>query len=313
MAGKTKYFHTWHIVRIVLIILLLAMLLLLLPSSAIHSYAEILTLPIDETGGIPPYDWGYTSEDSYEDKSISVKINYGRYLDTDWTTVMVQLANPSQLRTHKAGPYGSKQEFQGATLAGRVKSVLAIGGDFFIYHGNGYIVRQNHFYRNKPNGKQDVLIIDKEGNFDILIRPDKKTIKEYETLNKERIVNAFTFGPALMINGLKNEDMNLGKNELCLAQRIALCQTDSLKYLIVYSEGPNDGDSIGLSIPQFTDLIASFPDVITAYNLDGGSSATIVFKGEKINGPQSQRSRSIGDIIYFASAFISDQDQDVAP
>ena len=313
MAEKTKSPPACRAVRILLIALLLAMLLLLLPSCAIHSYAEILTLPIDETGAIPPYDWGYIGDDAYEDESISVKITYGRYLDTDWTAARIKLANPSQLRTLKAGPYGSKQEFQGATLAGRVKSVLAIGGDFFIYHANGYIVRQNNFYRNKPNGKQDVLIIDREGNFDVLIRPDKKAIKEYENQHKDSIVNAFTFGPALIKDGLKNEDIHLAKNELCLAQRIALCQMGRLDYLVVYSEGPNDGNSAGLSIPQFTDLVSSFEGVMTSYNLDGGSSSTIVFKEEKINGPRSQRSRSIGDIIYFSSAFVPDEEQVESP
>ena len=313
MAEKTKGSRLSHAVRILLIVLLLAMLLLLLPSSAIHSYAEILTLPIDETGGIPPYDWGYTGEDSYEDDSISVKIEYGRYLNTDWTAVKIKLANASQLRTLTAGPYGSKQEVRGAALAKRVKSVVAIGGDFYIYHGDGYIVRQNNFYRSNPNGKQDVLIIDKEGDLDVLIRPDKKAMKEYEDLYKDRIVNAFTFGPALIKEGRKNEGMLLTKNELCLAQRIALCQTGRLEYLVVYSEGPQDKNSVGLDIPQFSDLVTSFPGVITAYNLDGGSSATIVFRDEKINGPTSQRSRSIGDIIYFASAYLPAQEGAESP
>ena len=103
-------------------------------------------------------------------------------------------------------------------------------------------------------------------------------------------------------------DMPLGRSELVRAQRIALCQTGPLSYLVVYSEGPNDPDSSGLTILEFAQLVSSFPDVVTAYNLDGGSSATIVFQGQKINGPLSQRSRSIGDIIYFASAYVGEQE-----
>ena len=55
-------------------------------------------------------------------------------------------------------------------------------------------------------------------------------------------------------------------------------------------------------------LEKEFPDVITAYNLDGGSSSTLVFrkgseKWAKINCPKSGKKRGLRDIIYFASAW----------
>ena len=313
MAEKTRGSTGWHVARIFFIAFLIALLLVLLPSPVIHSYAEILTLPIDDTGGIAPYDWGYTGDGGYEDASVSVRFEYGTYLQTDWTAVKVQIANPTQLRTLLAGRYGSTQEAHGAAMARRVKSVLAIGGDFFIYNHTGYIVRQGKFFRNRPNGEQDVLIIDREGNLHVLIRPDKQAIEAYEQLYKDSIVNAFTFGPGLVANGQRIEDSEKTRGDRVKAQRIALCQTGPLSYLVVYSDGPVGGRSLGLTLSQFADLVASFPGVITAYNLDGGSSATIVFRDEKVNGPQSQRSRSIGDIIYFAGAFVKDQEQAEAP
>ena len=71
------------------------------------------------------------------------------------------------------------------------------------------------------------------------------------------------------------------------AQRIAVPDR-ALSYLVVYSEGPNDPDSSVQPSWKFAQLVSSFPDVVTAYNLDSGSSATIVFQGQKINGPLSQ-------------------------
>jgi len=297
-----------RLLRLVLIVLFLALMLVLLPAPGIHSYAEVLTLPLDETGGVPPYDWGYLGDSAYRDPSIDIAITHGRHDTTNWTAVTIQLANASQLRTLKAGPYGSTQEAQGAALAKRVKSVLAIGGDFFVYHQYGYIVRQGEFYRNKLSGEHDVLIIDDQGDLKVLIRPTEEDMKAYEAEHKARIVNAFTFGPALVVEGQPVTDMVLGRSELVRAQRIALCQTGPLSYLVVYSEGPNDKNSKGLTLPVFVELVASFPEVQTAYNLDGGSSATIVFQDVKINGPLSQRSRSIGDIIYFASAYVGEQE-----
>ncbi len=293
--------------RILLIVLMMALLLVLVPSGAIHSYAEITPLPIDEKGGIPPYDWGYTGEGRYQDESISVQIDSGRFEGTNFTTVEIKIAHPSQLRTLKAGRYGSTQETPGATLARRVKAVVAIGGDFFAFHNFGYIVRQAQFYRKSLTEKQDVLVIDDQGDFHLFIRPNKATIDAFEQENKARIINAFTFGPALLMDSEPIKDRTKAKTDEVLAQRIAFCQTGPLSYRVVYCEGPNDDNSKGMGIDQFVRLIDTFDDVIHAYNLDGGSSATIVFKDEKINGPQAQRGRSIGDIIYFASAYVGEK------
>ena len=292
--------------RILVIAVLIALLLILVPSGAIHSYAELLTLPMDESGGVIPHDWAYTGNTAYVEPSLSVLIQQGRYLDTNWTSVNIKAVNPTQVRTLKAGPYGSTREAKGATLAARVNAVLAIGGDFFTYHNYGYIVRQGQFYRKKPTGKQDVLVIDDKGDLHVLLKADREMIEAFETAHRDGIVNAFTFGPALMDKGHPVPLAADTKSDIVKAQRIAICQTGELEYLVVYCEGPNDVNSKGLSILQFQELVASFPGVVTAYNLDGGSSATIVFQGEKINGPRSQRSRSIGDIIYFASVYKPD-------
>ena len=294
-----------RVLRLLLIALLIALMLILLPAPHIFSLAEVVPLPIDESGGVPPYDWGYTDEGAYRDDSISVNIVNGRFEDSDWTAVSIQIKDPSQLRTLKAGRYGSTQEAPGATLSKRVSAVVAFGGDFFAFHNHGYIVRQGQFYRNKANGKFDVLVIDRKGDFHALLRPDKAAVEEFEKLHKDEVVNAFTFGPVLIKDGQPVPDMTQASTDKVLAQRIAICQTGPLSYLVVYCEGPNDENSKGMSIPQFTRLIATFPNVQTAYNLDGGSSATIVFKNEKINGPRKFRSRPIGDIIYFASAFVA--------
>lgn len=305
---KEQAFALVPSLRLLVIALLLALLMVLLPSGAIHSYAEILTLPWDETGGVPPNANSYQGDSGYTDPSIQVAIHphQGRFLNTNYTTVEIKLQNGTQLRTLKAGPYGSTREVRGAVMAKRVEAVLAISGDFFSYHNRGYIVRQGVFYRNKANGEQDVLIIDKKGDLDLLIRPTAPDIEAYEAKRKEDIAQAFTFGPALVQNGQRIAELTELKGDPGKAQRLALCQVDELTYLVVYAEGPNDVNSVGLSIPQFADLVASFPQVKTAYNLDGGSSATIAFQGEKINGPKAQRMRSIGDIIYFASAYQPD-------
>ena len=126
-------------------------------------------------------------------------------------------------------------------------------------------------------------------------------------------VNVLTFGPALIVDG--EPRYGYDRRQMSThrpAQRMAICQTGPLEYLLITSEGPEDPGSKGLKLDQFVELIASFPDVITAYNLDGGSSSTLVFrkgseKWAKINCPKSGKKRALRDIIYFADAWMPER------
>lgn len=57
---------------------------------------------------------------------------------------------------------------------------------------------------------------------------------------------------------------------------------------------------MGLTIPQMAEFMGTL-DVQNAYNLDGGSSSTMVLNNEKINALSTHKVRSICDILYFAT------------
>jgi exopolysaccharide biosynthesis protein len=90
------------------------------------------------------------------------------------------------------------------------------------------------------------------------------------------------------------------------AQRMCLAQLGPLEYMCISSEGPEDPGSTGLTLEQFAELVASFEGVTNAYNLDGGSSSTMVFNRDKVNSPNNPKRRPLKDIIYFASAYQPD-------
>ena len=87
---------------------------------------------------------------------------------------------------------------------------------------------------------------------------------------------------------------------------MCLAQIGPLEYLCICSEGPEDKGSVGLTLDQFCDLVSSFEGIQNAYNLDGGSSSTMVFRDQKINSPNNPKRRPLCDIIYFASAYQPD-------
>jgi exopolysaccharide biosynthesis protein len=288
--------------RIVLIILMILLLAVLVPSGS--ATGAVMTLPIDKTGGLAPPEGAYLSDSEYLDESLHVVITQGRMFNTNWMAAAVTIADPSQLRTAIAGgSYSNPTRDYCSTIARRVNAVLALDGDFYGFNTTGFTVRQGHIFRRKAKGKADVLIIDQDGNFHILPSATEAECEAYEDV----VVNAFNFGPGLVIDGEPMTEFTdgqlYGKGAEKEAQRICIAQTGPLEYLIVYCEGPENKDSVGMTIAQFAELVASFDNVQNAYNLDGGSSSTIVFGGYKINGMSSRKMRKVSDIIYFASAY----------
>lgn len=309
--------------------LMLIVLLIIMP---LHSWGEdtvtlpdtrghVIEIPFekDQDPKIGPHEEYYQTDENgicigYEDPSISVHLERGTYLESTWLAVRVKIAGPGQIRTEMSCKYGAKVSTAGATLAKRVKAVFAINGDFFMERKDnsgrliGLTVRQGHQYRKRCNGKYDVLIIDDKGDFHIIHRASNEDIDAFEG----NIINSFTFGPALVENGEKLSDwenIDIGMNKRC--QRMAICQTGPLEYLCICCE--DNGNSKlqeGLTIAEFQDLIMTFDDVKIAYNLDGGTSSSAVFKYKKepftkVNSMKN-KTRTLGDIIYFADAYVEE-------
>ncbi len=248
----------------------------------------------------------------YADPSITVNIGRGRIYETNYIYARVKIASPSQLRTLMNSSITSNDTNYASTLAKRVNAVVAINGDFYggddLWTGRkGAIMRQGKLQRLKCDGRFDVLVVDREGNFHILQKAKNEEVEAWT----ERAANIFTFGPALVVDGtpIYGERSSSIASEKP-AQRMAICQTGPLEYLLITSEGPQNPGSTGLSIYQFVDLISSMPGVQNAYNLDGGSSSTLVFRmdgknWQKINALSNPKIRPVKDIVYFASAWIA--------
>lgn len=294
-----------YVWRVALVLMMLLGMLFLAPTGPMNiegALAEVVEIPMNAKYGVKPLKSGYT-ENGYEDPSISVTIERGRIYDTNYVVARVKLQNASQIRTAMAQSYYSPSTDMGTTIARRSNAVLAINGDFFSSRNNeGYVARQGKVYRTRcDNQVYDILIIDENGDLHILEKPDNAAVKAFEGTP----INGFTFGPGLVVNGevRRHEGDHFYAGEKP-AQRMCLAQVGPLEYLCICSEGPEDPGSTGMTLDQFTDLVTSFEGVQNAYNLDGGSSTTMVFQNQKINSPDNPKRRPLCDIIYFASAWM---------
>jgi exopolysaccharide biosynthesis protein len=304
-APRHRSFARWF--RLVIFLLLLLMLIVLAPSASLlpSAFADSLTLtaekplPIDSSPGYTPDPDAYLPDGAgYLDASISVQVTMDRAYDTNIMLVNIQIADPSQLRTAMSSYYGSTATDFGYTMAKHNNAVLAINGDFYSIHSSGYLVRQGKLYRNLPDGDTDILAIDENGDFHIFLKATRETLSAFTGT----VINSFSFGPALVVDGVRATD--LSKEEAApqkLAQRICIAQTGPLSYLCVATEGPENEGSLGLTLEQFADYVAA-TGCTNAYNLDGGSSSTVVLNNKKINSLTTQKMRQLSDIIYFATA-----------
>ena len=270
--------------------------------------SQVTPIGLNAASGYAPDPAGFKSDTLYEDSTIRVSIETTRYCDTPIFIARVQIADATQLRTMMAGSYGSQRSALATSLAERGGAVLAINGDYFSYIGTGLVVRQGHTYRMRADSDFDVLMIDVNGDFHIAKEIDEATLNAaYSALGGSveeggQIVQAFTFGPALVENGeraheeYKRADGGARKP----AQRMVIAQDGPLSYVIVCCEGPDNKNSKGLTLEEMGQFMLDL-GVETAYNLDGGGSTTMVFNGSKINALSTSKNRSVSDIVYFCS------------
>ena len=237
------------------------------------------------------------TETEYQDGNISIRLSAYRVEDSAVYVADIQLASPEYLKTALAdNAYGKNLTEKTSVMARSAGAILAINGDYYGVQESGYVLRNGVLYRDTPvSGKED-LVIFADGSFRI-IREDEISAQSLLEAGAEQILS---FGPALVENGEvsveKGQEVSRAKSS---NPRTAIGIVEENHYVFVVSDG-RTSDSQGLSLYELAEFMQSL-GVTTAYNLDGGSSTSIVLNGRKINGLSSGKIRSVGDCIYFAT------------
>ena len=257
-------------------------------------------LPVDTTPGLIPNPAGYT-QTGYQDESISVTMESRESGDSMFHVAHVKIAHPSQLRTALAGPYGTKKTNKTSAMAKANNAVVAMNGDYYNNREGGYIARQGETFRKKPSSNLDMLVIDSKGDFHVLVKSDPAKLTALVKDQGNPIVQAFTFGPALIVDGTvmplpESYPFNIRRPE----PRAAIGQVGPLEYVMVVVDGRSDV-SPGVTMEELAAFMAEL-GCTQAFNLDGGNSATMIFNNAYYSRKTDNSERSVSDIIYFASA-----------
>lgn len=240
---------------------------------------------------------GGTVIGQYSDSKTSITLKQYREYDSNIYVADVTVSDASDLKTALANnTYGRNITDTTSDMAANNNAVLAINGDYYGARQSGYVIRNGKLYRD-TSGNRDALVIQKNGEF--------KFVSESETSASELLqdgaLQVFSFGPVLLNNG----EISVGENdEVSMAMasnpRTAIGYLGNNHYVFVVSDG-RTSESAGLSLYELASFMKEL-GVKDAYNLDGGGSSTMVFKGEIINNPttsgRSGEERAVSDIVY---------------
>lgn len=293
----------------------------------IYSMPRVYTLPIDLSAGSVPIEenyvfgernsWGEVMDGSYKDETIEVQVWTEPLGNTIAHYALVKISHPSQFRTALSGKdYNStfKHLETPYKMAVDNNAVVAMNADFCNYNLNGsLVIKGGVLYKYDPKG-YEVMMVDSDGNFHFAMDTDIEIDNsgQYPVWNGYEIYNSFSFGPVLVRDGqavVEYEEGTAAISGMFLTgtakvARAAIGQVDELTYLICIVDGTR-ATTYGVKLSILAEALAE-KGCISAYNMDGGHSATLVFGNNMASHPASKdgsgRQRSQSDIIYFASA-----------
>ena len=254
----------------------------------------------------PPAAYPIITENSYLDEHISITIETIRRFDSNFHVAEIKIDDPAYLKTAMAkDTYGLNITEKTSVQAKRVGAILAVNGDYYGANDKGYVIRNGVIYRTslRPTDDRrrkyfDDLAILWDGT---LVPFDEQTTSMAD-LQSMGAVQVFGFGPTLIRNGeIKvTEKTEVGVSNPSGNPRTAIAQLGKGHYLLVVADGRTD-QSKGPTLLELATMLQEL-GAVTAYNLDGGGSATMYFNGRLVNNPCTNwndiSEREVSDIVY---------------
>lgn len=241
----------------------------------------------------------------YLDESIFVICWKESGSGTVYNFCEIGTAHSSQLRKYiTENKYGSGKRLTTSTMAKDANAVVAINGDFYGYRRDGIVVYQSDICRLRARKGTHHCFIDKRGDL-VVTREYLSSSKEIlgKFIEENDIRFSLAFGPILVEEGKILSYPPGGYLYGQISQnysRSAIGQLGSLHYLLCTADG-GVGGTKGTTINVFAKKMGE-KGCVTAYALDGGQTATIVFNNKVFNRVGYGSERLISDMIYFASS-----------
>ena len=263
----------------------------------------------------------FREREHYSDSDIYIDITTHRdnANTTTYYVADIRIKSLGYLKTALAkDTYGMHIKERTSDICKRKKGILAINGDTYGEQEGGFVIRNGVSLRNTKNlnrmrgtaAKAEDLIIRGDGTFAIIDEKDTS----FEEVTAQNPWQVFSFGPALVkdheVSVSENEEVGVAlsgnRNQRCAIGIISPCH-----YCFIVSDGRNN-ESRGLSLFSLGSIMKDL-HCETAYNLDGGGSATMYLDdgtgnanklGHLVNTPgqlegdKTVKQREVSDIVY---------------
>ncbi|BCY12392.1 exopolysaccharide biosynthesis protein [Actinoplanes sp. L3-i22] len=189
-----------------------------------------------------------------------------------------------------------------STIAKSLDAVLAINGDYYGFRDTGIVIRNGVKFRD--SGARQGLAFYADGTAKLY----DETATTADALIAAGVWNTLSFGPGLVENGKVltgidqvEVDTNFGNHSIQGQQPrtgVGLIAANHLLWIV--ADGRSSGYSRGVTMTEFAQIFADRGAQL-AYNIDGGGSSAMVFRGNLVNNPLGKgQERGTSDILYVA-------------
>ena len=248
-------------------------------------------LPVGNFSDVfPTSDTGIDALHSYQSDTLRIAVRKVEKDGVIYFTADVWVKAIAYFRTAFAkGAYGTHNHEMPDQMAKDNQAILAVTGDYYSARDKGLVIRNGKLYRDVMY--DDVCLLRTDGTLTVC-KPDQINASE---LTDQSIWQAWAFGPALVANGAACDTS--GSNIKIKNPRCAIGYYEPGHYCFVVADGRQDGYSTGMTLDELTGVFLAL-GCETAYNLDGGATAMMVFEGQLVNQP-TKGGRASSDIICF--------------
>jgi len=244
----------------------------------------------DFSATFPAADTGAGALCSYQSDTVRIAIDAVRTDGVTYFVADVYVKNIDAFKTAFAdGSYGRGLHEMPLKIANDNQAAFAVSGDYYGAREQGVVVRNGVLYRDVMG--DDVCILRKDGTMNVY---QKSSFSSLDMLD-DTVWQAWSFGPALVEDGIACDTSSSRikvKNPRC-----AIGYYEPGHYCFIVVDGRQSGYSDGMTLDELSNTFVSL-GCVTAYNLDGGATAMMVFDGAVVNNP-TNGGRSSSDIIYF--------------
>lgn len=258
--------------------------------------------------GVVDMSEGYDTKDPntatrivYKSDSISVDLRKNYRYSTNYWTARVKVKNINQLRSALSyGTYGGTLETVSSAMR-RNNGIIGINGSRFDGSGkpayDGVLIKKGKIYNKAYGTSYSVMAV----NWDGTMYTPRQGLSAGD-LVRMGVRDTYDFGPALIVNGASQRILSGFQSYMSMSYpRTAVGMIQPGDYVLLVADGKGIGGSKGLNQFQLCSILKSF-GCTYAYNMDGGGSSTLVYRGRVMNNPSDGTERPVADFLYFREA-----------